>query len=150
MQTHKQHTFILIIKVFFLPAITEAISYIFTKYDLNNFISKFNDTETKIQNDYKLIDYSIKILKEEIQSKIADRKKVYVFITNEKSDKNYNNTINKYIKDNLSKKIENIIFLNDTLNHDKFFYDKSVHLSETGHERVANRIYNTIKKEIDN
>ena len=42
----------------------------------------------KIQNDYKLIDYSIKILKEEIQSKIADRKKVYVFITNEKSDKN--------------------------------------------------------------
>jgi len=117
---------------------------------LNNFISKFNDTETKIQNDYKLIDYSIKILKEEIQSKIVDGKKVYVFITNEKSDKNYNNRINKYIKDNLSKKIENIIFLNDTLNHDKFFYDKSVHLNETGHERVANRIYNTIKKEIDN
>lgn len=137
-------------KKFFLPAITEAISYIFTKYDLNNFISKFNDTETKIQNDYKLIDYSIKILKEEIQSKIVDRKKVYVFITNEKSDKNYNNKINKYIKDNLSKKIENLIFLNDTLNHDKFFYDKSVHLNETGHEKVANKIYNTIKKEIDN
>jgi len=137
-------------KNFFLPAITEAISYIFTKYDLNNYVSKFDDTEIKIQNNYKLIDYSIKILKEEIQNKIMNKKKVYIFITNEKSDKNFEKKINKYIKDNLSKEIENIIFLNDTLNHDKFFYDKSVHLNEDGHEVVAKRIYNTLTKEIDN
>ena len=64
-------------KNFFLPAITEAISYIFTKYDFNNYVSKLDDTEINVQNNYELIDYSIKILKEEIQNKIINKKSIY-------------------------------------------------------------------------
>jgi len=137
-------------KEFFFPAITEAVSFVLTKYDLNNYISKLNDTENKIENKLKLIDYSIKILKHEIENKLKNKKKVYVFISNEKNDKNFENKINKYIKDNLYREIENIYFLNDTLNKDNFFYDKSVHFSEEGHEAVAETIYKKIINETNN
>ena len=40
-------------------------------------ISKLDDTEINVQNNYELIDYSIKILKEEIQNKIINKKSIY-------------------------------------------------------------------------
>ncbi len=137
-------------KNFFLPAITEAISFIFTKYDLNNYISKFNDTNEEINNYFRLIDFSIENLKEEVANKISKKKKVFVFLSNEKNDKNYKKEINKYVKDSLLKEIDNIILLNEILNNDNFFYDESVHFNAQGHEVVANKIFEIIENKINN
>ena len=137
-------------KNFFLPAITEAISFVFTKYDLNNRLSKFDDTSKNIEDYFKIIDYSIKNLKEEIANKSANKKEIFIFLSNEKSDKNYKKEINKYVQDSLLREIDNIILLNETLNDDDFFYDESVHLNIRGHEVVANKIFKIIENKINN
>lgn len=137
-------------KNFFLPAITEAISFVFTKYDLNNRISKFDDTSKNIEDYFKIIDYSIKNLKEEIANKSLKKKEIFIFLSNEKSDKNYKKEINKYVKDSLLREIDNIILLNETLNDDDFFYDESVHLNIRGHKVVANKIFEIIENKINN
>lgn len=126
-------------KNFILPAITEAISFVATKYDINNYISKYSDISNKFEDEVKLIDYSIKILAEEIKER-EKKKEVYIFLSNEKRDKNFETDINKYIKENLENKIGNINILNNILNSDKYFYDESVHYNKIGHEAVANEI----------
>ena len=55
----------------------EAVNYISTKYDINNYLSKFNDT--KVKNNFtekEFIGYSINILKGEINNKLMNNKKV--------------------------------------------------------------------------
>ena len=136
-------------KKFFLPALTEAVSFIFTKYDLNNYISKYNDTNNDINDYFKLIDFSVKNLKEEIDNKISNQKEIFIFLSNEKNDKNYKNRINQYIKDSLLKEIDNVFLLNQVLNDDIFFYDESVHLNIQGHEVVANNIFEIIENKIN-
>ncbi len=132
-------------KKYFLPAITEAINFISIKYDLNNYISKFNDTKGKISDDYKFIDYSIKILKNEINAKKNKNKTVLVFLSNRKDDKFFKRNYNNYIKTQL-KKNKDIYFLDDTLTKDIFFYDDSVHLSKKGHDVVSMKILTTLRK----
>ena len=44
--------------------------------------------------------------------------------------------VNKYVKENLSREIDNVILLNEILNND-FFYDEIVHFNLRGHEVVA-------------
>ena len=68
----------------FLPALTEAVSFIFTKYDLNNYISKYNDTNNDINDYFKLIDFSVKNLKEEIDNKISNQKEIFIFLVMKK------------------------------------------------------------------
>tara|TARA_Y100001970_G_C14210439_1_gene846554 strand:+ start:469 stop:1383 length:915 start_codon:yes stop_codon:yes gene_type:complete len=136
-------------KKFILPALTEAINFISIKYDLNNYIAKFNDTQTKANDDLKFIDYSIKLLSEEIENKKNKNKIVLVFLSNRKDDKSLKKTINNYIKTQIKNKI-NIHLLEDTLTEDLFFYDNSVHLSKKGHLVVANRIEDILKKIILN
>tara|TARA_A100001011_G_scaffold212071_1_gene220277 strand:- start:1582 stop:2493 length:912 start_codon:yes stop_codon:yes gene_type:complete len=132
-------------KKFLLPSITEAISFISTKYDLNNYISKLNDTKTKEDHDLKFIDYSIKLLKEEVENKKHKNKIVLVLLSNRKDDKFLENKLNKYIKTKLQEKID-IHLLENYLTDDFFFYDNSVHLSEKGHEVVAERISSILQK----
>ncbi len=136
-------------KKFFLPAITEAISFVITKYDLNNYISKLNDTKENEENYFNLIDFSINVLKEEISNKILNQKKVFIFLSNEKNDKNYENKFNKYVKNQLSQEFNDVIFLNSILNNDIYFYDESVHFNIRGHNVVADSILKVIKKEIN-
>ena len=137
-------------KNFFLPGIFEASSFVFTKYDINNFISKYDDTIIKEKDYFKLIDHSIEILQNEIKEKIKNKKKVYIFLSNEKNDKNYEKKLNKYIKDKLFEKISNVNLLNDVLNNDSFFYDESVHLNISGHSIVAKKIYSIIQNDLIN
>ncbi len=132
-------------KKFLLPSITEAISFISTKYDLNNYISKLNDTKTKEDHDLKFIDYSIELLKEEVENKKHKNKIVLVLLSNRKDDKFLENKRNKYIKAKLQEKID-IHLLENYLTDDFFFYDNSVHLSEKGHEVVAQRISSILQK----
>tara|TARA_B100001250_G_C19788258_1_gene785192 strand:- start:78 stop:977 length:900 start_codon:yes stop_codon:yes gene_type:complete len=130
-------------KSFIFPAITEAVSFVATKYDINNYISKYDDGKHKNEDKIKLINYSISILADEIKNKKI-KKKVFVFLSNEKNDKDLNSNLNKYIKENLVSEIGEINFLNNVLNDDKYFYDESVHFNEKGHKIVANEIIRLI------
>ena len=51
----------------FLPAIHEAINFIATKYDINNYISKIDDTKID-DNQIDLINESIKLIKPNFQN----------------------------------------------------------------------------------
>ena len=127
---------------FFLPAITEAISFFATKYDINNYISKKNDTKI-YNNKTELIDYSIRLLKNEIERLSAANKKVRVFYTIEKNDKNSKKEINNYILNKLlDANIENFYTLEKVLSKNEFFYD-NVHYNEKGHSAVAEKIIST-------
>ena len=131
-------------KIFFLPAITEAISFVATKYDLNNFISKMDDTKIN-RNKKDLIDFSITMLLEEISRLENNGKKVLSFYTVEKDDKNSKKEINKYILDKLKKEyIENFFTLENALINNELFYD-NVHYSDIGHKKISNEIISKIK-----
>ena len=56
-------------KSFILPAFTEAMSFVATKYDINNYISKYDDGKHNNEDKIKLINYSISILADEIKNK---------------------------------------------------------------------------------
>ena len=135
-------------KKFFLPGIFEALSFVFTRYDINKFISKYDDTIHNEKDYFKLIDYSIEILKNEIENKKNNQKKVYILLSNEKNDKDYEDKLNKYVKDRLSEEIGDLILLNDVLNNDNFFYDESVHFNAIGHKFVAEKILRIIKNDL--
>ena len=132
-------------KYFIFPAITEAMSFVATKYDINNYISKHDDSNRNNDDKIKLIDYSINILADEIKDKKI-QKKVFIFLSNEKNDKNLNSSLNKYIKENLVSKVGEINFLNSILDDDQYFYDESVHYNKEGHKVVANEIIRVITK----
>ena len=65
---------------FFLPAITEAISFVATKHDLNKYILK---NDTKIDQNKRSIDYS-NMLEKEIQRLEIENKDVFLLYTIEK------------------------------------------------------------------
>ena len=117
-------------KNYLLPAMTEAINFISTKFDLNKYISKSNDTVSNINDKLSYIDYSVELLSNEIKSKIIENKNIIVFLSNRKDDKFFKNRINEYIK----KLVDNIdiIILDDVLDKDEYFFDHSVHLSKKG------------------
>ena len=120
-------------KKFILPSITEAISFVFTKYDLNKYISKKDDTSA-YRHKTELIDYSISLLNSEITRLENLGKKVLLFYTVERDDKKSHKKINKYILDNLNKlNLEKFYNLENTLNKDIYFYD-SVHYNKLGHK----------------
>ena len=126
-------------KDYFLPAISEAISFISTKYDINNFFSKRNDTRV-YQNKKELIDFSIELLISEINRLQALNKEVYLIYTVERDDKKSEKKINKYIYEKLLKlELDYFISLEDTLNKNEYFYD-SVHYTKLGHKRVSQKI----------
>ena len=126
-------------KKFFLPAITEAINFFSVKYDINNLISKYNDTISNQKNNLNFIRYSIEILNEELRNKKGAGKKVIVILSNRKNDKKLKSELNYLIKKELTDQIK-IYTLIDVLNKDDYFYDESVHLNTTGHQVVADKI----------
>ena len=128
-------------KKFKLPAIFEAISFIATKYDLNNKISKLDDT-TKLHKK-ELINFSVEYLKNEIVRLKQNKKKVIIFYTIEKNDPSSLKSINKFILELISKKNIDFINLNTILNKKEYFYD-NVHYSQKGHEIVSKEIIKTV------
>ena len=101
-----------------------------------------NDTKT-YDNKTELIDYSIKLLKNEVDRLYASNKKVKVFYTIEKNDKNSEKEINNYILNKLLEaNIKNFYTLEKVLSKNEFFYD-NVHYNEKGHIAVADKIIST-------
>ncbi len=133
-------------KKFFLPATLEAISFIATKYDLNNKISKLDDS-TKLHKK-ELISYSIDYLKQEILRLKKNNKKVLVFYTIEKNDPNSLKSINEFIINSINEKKIEIINLNNILIKDEYYYD-NVHYSSKGHVVVSNKIIKQILSVFD-
>ena len=128
---------------FFLPGLMEAISFIFTKYDINNFLSKKNDTE-KYDHKKELIDYSLKLLVSETERLKRENKVVKIFYTIEKDDMQSKRLNNQYILNNLkSLDFDNFYSLENILIKDDYFVD-NVHLSHKGHAVVAEKIISII------
>ncbi len=124
---------------FFLPAITEAISFIATKYDLNNYISKKDDTKIK-QHQYELIDHSINLIEKEILRLERINKEVFLIYTIEKNDKSSKKKINNYIFNKLvNLNFDKFYTLEKVLDKNVYFYD-SVHYSKEGHQKVSEKI----------
>ena len=133
-------------KNYILPAIAEAISFFSTKYDINNYISKKNDSSSK--NIYDLIDVSIETLDKEI-IRLEKYKKVFLFYTIEKDDPNSEKELNKYILKSLKEKLsKEFINLSLTLKDSNYFYD-SVHYTKDGHKAVSKKIISTLKTVLD-
>ena len=131
---------------FFFPGIAEALSFLATRYDLNKYISKKNDSQTANIND--LIDLSIYLLDKEIE-RLEKNKKVFLFYTIEKSDPNSEKNINNYIFESMKRNIKKqFINLNSTLDSSAYFYD-DVHYTKEGHEIVSKKIISTLKSSIN-
>ena len=131
---------------FFLPGLMEAISFIFTKYDINNFLSKKNDTE-KYDHEKELIDYSLELLFSEAERLKREKKKVKIFYTIEKDDMQSKKLNNQYILNNLKRlDFENFYSLENILIKDEYFID-NVHLSSKGHTVVAKKIISIISSD---
>lgn len=131
-------------KQFFLPGITEALSFVSTKYDINKYISKKDDTKIS-KNEEDLADYSINILISEIKRLEKSNKDVYLFYTIEKNDKKSLNQNNSNILNKLAKTVTNKFYvLDEILNKDEFFFD-NVHYSKKGHSTVAEFIISVLE-----
>ena len=123
-------------KQFFLPAIHEAINFIATKYDINNYISKIDDTKID-DNQIDLINESIKLIKAEF-SKLDEMKQKYLafYIHPKKKDE-----LSEYIFNNLKNEIS-IIDTRLTLKGEH--YHDSIHLNKIGHKIISNQIYQNL------
>ena len=131
---------------YILPSTLEALSFFSTKYDINNLLSKKNDTKV-YQNQNELIDYSINLLFDEIYRLKKLNKEVYLLYTIERDDKFSQKKINSYILKKIKDHdFENFFSLEKTLNNDDYFYD-SVHYNEKGHNVVAMEIISILKKQ---
>ena len=145
LQNSKTAHFYLNDKNFLLPAIFEAINFVATKYDLNNFISK-RDTTTKYNNQKELIDEAIMLLSSELKRLDNRNEKFLLFYS---PGKNENSDINKYIIKRL--KLESnsrIIELNKILKNDMF--EDSTHFNKKGHKTVSIKIADEINNLINN
>ena len=133
-------------KNFMLPAITEAINFLATRYNISGYISKNYDSEKK--NIHDLINLSVELLNQEI-IRLEKNKKVFLFYTIEKNDPNSENDLNKYIyksmKNNLEKRFIN---LNLTLNDSIYFYD-GVHYTIEGHKAVSKKIISILEANLN-
>ena len=124
-------------KKFPFPAITEAINFIATKYDVNKYISKSFDYNIKNKND--LVSESINLLQSEIIRLKDENKKVLLFYSPSINQDGKINSESKYIYDELKNKIsENIISLSNILSKEMFV--DSVHYNKLGHEEVSKKI----------
>lgn len=132
-------------KKFLLPAIMEAINFIATKYDLNKYISKINDTKISNQHQRDLIDFSTNMLNEEIKRLEKEKKEVFLFYTIQKNDKKSKRPINDYTLNKIKNlKLKNFFNLEKVLNDNKYFYD-NVHYNSLGHRQVANKMISVLK-----
>ena len=130
---------------YIFPAIFEAINFIATKYDINNFISKRDISEEK-KNQKELIDEAIKLLASEIERLKNNDEKFLLFYS---PGKNENIKLNKYILKKLKMNINsNIIELNEILKDDMF--EDSSHFNKKGHKAVSIKIANEINNLISN
>lgn len=128
---------------YFLSGLMEAISFISTKYDINNYLSKKNDTK-KYNHRKELVDYSIKKLISEVRRLNEDKKKVLIFYSIKNIDKESKNQHNQYILKNLTNtKLKNFYSLENILNKDEYFVDDA-HYSLLGHKKVAEKIISII------
>ena len=128
---------------FFLPGLMEGMSFVFTKYDINNFISKKNDTE-KYNHHKELANYSIEQLVFEIERLKKNNKKVSIFYGVKKNYSASEKKLNQYVLNNLlDHNFDSFYLLEDTLKKNEFFEDDS-HLNAKGHAAVAEKIISII------
>lgn len=128
---------------YFLSGLMEAISFVFAKYDINNLISKRDDTK-KYNHNKELIDYSIEKLLSEVRRLKENNKKVLIFYSIENIDRKLKKQHNQYILNNLiNSKLDDFYSLENILNKDEYFVDNA-HYSLQGHKKVAEKIILTI------
>lgn len=140
LQNSKTAHFYLNKKDFFLPAIFEALNFVASKYDLNNYIGKLDDTKIE-SNKYDLINESIALLDNEFQKLRYSKQKFLVFYIHPKKRSKLSN----YILKELTKK-NDVIDLGKNLN-DEFYHD-SIHLNIKGHYAISKLINQKITNSI--
>lgn len=124
-------------KKFPFPAVTEAINFIATKYDINNYIAKSLNYESN--NKKELVSESINLLQSEIMRLENTNKKVFLFYSPTIDKDGKINLESEYVYGELKRKInKNIISLYKILSKEMFV--DSVHYNKLGHERVGNVI----------
>ena len=123
------------------PAISEAINFFSTKYNVRKFISKSSDNKVE-NNKYSLIDESINILNLEIKRLKKEEKNVLIFFSNSKSNNQLNDLILKKINDKFKYEF---IDLSNVLTEEMF--EDETHFNKFGHKNVAKFIS---KKIIEN
>ena len=130
---------------FIFPAIFEAINFIATKYDINNFIAK-RDISTKNNNQKDLIDEAINLLSSEFERMKSKNEKFLLFYS---PGRNENNELKKYILKKLKLKTNvSIIDLSKILKDDMF--KDSSHFNKKGHKAVSIQISKEINNLINN
>jgi hypothetical protein len=140
LQNYKTAHFYMNNKKFMTPAIFEAINFLSTKYNLNNFISKRTDAKGE-KNIKNLIDESVDLLLSEFERLKKSNKKFLIFYSPGKNK----SELDTYIYNNFFNKSSfEIIDLSDSL--DESMYIDSVHYNKIGHQKISEEITNRILK----
>jgi hypothetical protein len=118
----------------FLPAISEALNFIATKYNIKNSISKYSDNYRE-ENKYDLIKESVEIFNLEMIRLQLLNKRFIIFYTPSKGDHTLNNYIYNELNENINFEIIDLSkHISDNLLED------SVHYNKKGHETVSDII----------
>lgn len=127
-------------KKFLFSGIFEALNFIGTKYDLNLFIGKKNDT-SKYEHKKELIQESINLIQLEVNNMISKKQDYLLFFSAGKNVKKIDEMILKKLKNNFKEKFIDLSYIHKN----NMFYDNT-HYNEIGHKIIANEIASIIKK----
>lgn len=129
------------------PAISEAINFMLTKYDLKKkfgkkMINNLEENNRLKKSEEHLVNFNINLINEEIERLQKNNKKIEVLYWPDK----YKDENKKNIEKTILKNVRGIKNLEDFGEiHDRFYYD-GVHLSEDGHEYLSQIISSIIIK----
>ena len=127
-------------KKFIFSGIFEALNFISTKYDLNLFIGKKNDT-SKYDHKKELIQESINLIQLEVNDMISKNQDYLLLFSAGKNLNQLDKIILKKLQNNFKEKFIDLSYVHKN----NMFYDNT-HYNEIGHKIIASEITSIIKK----
>ena len=129
----------MLVKLF--PAISETINFISYKFHIGQRISKSNNYDgwTPPDHSQEATKFALEMLYSEVTRLNSQGKDVYVFLSPQKEDPNFEDTIAEMIDSNFNLNYGDKYMKGNFLNEEEYFYD-SVHYEKLGHQEVANNM----------